>query len=467
MTDGSQSRPLTRVLHRQIHHAYPVAVAGEGVHVIDRTGKRYIDASGGAAVSCLGHGHPAVGAAMKAQIDKLAFAYGQFFTTDAAEQLADTLIADAPAGLSHVYYVSGGSEGVEAALKMARQYFVEKGEPQRKYFIARRQSYHGNTLGALSVGGNAMRRALYAPLLADGMHHIDACYAYRGQQSGETLEAYGLRMADQLEAKIGELGAANVIGFVAEPVVGATLGCVTAAPGYFKRVREICDAHGVLLILDEVMCGMGRTGTLYASEQEGVAPDLCVIAKGLGAGYAAIGAVLLSEKIFDAFSSGSGAFMHGHTYGGHPVALAAGLAVQKAIKEERLLENVQVQGERLERRLRERFGNHHHVGDVRGRGLFWAIELVADRATKTAFDPAAKLHLRIRNEGMARGLMCYPMGGTIDGRSGDHVVLAPPFIADGATIDTIVERLGEAVDTAIDATHAQAQSAVRRSCPAI
>ena len=451
MPHGKAPQPLTRVLQRQIHHTYPIAVAGEGVHVIDRAGQRYIDASGGAAVSCLGHGHPAVGAAMKAQIDTLAFAYGQFFTTEVAEQLAETLIADAPAGLSHVFYVSGGSEGVEAALKMARQYVVEKGEPQRKYFIARHQSYHGNTLGALAVGGNAMRRALYAPLLADGMHHIDACYAYRGQWPDETLESYGRRMADQLEAKIAELGAENVIGFVAEPVVGATLGCVSAAPGYFKRIREICDRHGVLLILDEVMCGMGRTGTLYASEQEGISPDLCVIAKGLGAGYAAIGAVLLSEKIFAAFAAGSGAFMHGHTYGGHPIALAAGLAVQKVIKEENLLDNVLRQGERLERRLRERFANHHCVGDVRGRGLFWAIELVADRATKAAFDPAHKLHARIRNEGMARGLMCYPMGGTIDGRRGDHVVLAPPFICDGATIDTIVERLGEAVDAAIAA----------------
>ena len=446
----------TRILHRQIHHAYPVAVAGEGVHVIDRTGKRYIDASGGAAVSCLGHGHPAIGAAMKAQIDKLAFAYSQFFTTDVAEQLAETLIADAPAGLSHVYYCSGGSEGVEAALKMGRQYFVEKGEPQRQHFIARRQSYHGNTLGALSVGGNAMRRALYAPLLVDSMHHIDACYAYRGQTAGETLEAYGRRMADQLEAKILELGADSVIGFVAEPVVGATLGCVTAAPGYFKRIREICDRYGVLLILDEVMCGMGRTGTLYASEQEGVAPDLVVIAKGLGAGYAAIGAVLLSQKIHDAFASGSGSFMHGHTYMAHPVACAAGLAVQQVIRDDDLLENVRAQGDRLERRLRERFGNHHHVGDVRGRGLFFGVELVADRTTKAAFDPSCKLHARIRDAGMARGLMCYPMAGTIDGRQGDHVVLAPPFIVDGPTIDTIVDRLGEAVDAAIAATDARA-----------
>jgi hypothetical protein len=442
------SLPDTRILHRHIREHYPIAVAGEGIYVIDRAGKRYIDASGGAAVSCLGHGHPDVNAAIKSQIDKIAFAYGHFFSTDVAEELADRLVEDAPAGLGHVFYVSGGSEGVEAALKLARQYFVEKGEPQRTTFIARRQSYHGNTLGALSVGGNAMRRALYAPLLAD-THHIDACYAYRGQQPGESLEAYGRRMADQLEAKLAEVGAGTVMAFVAEPVVGATLGCVTAAPGYFERIREICDKAGILLILDEVMCGMGRTGTLWACEREGIAPDLAVIAKGLGAGYAPIGALLISRTIFQAIADGPGAFMHGHTYGGHALACAAGLAVQKVIVRDNLLANVRAQGERLEGRLKERFANHHHVGDVRGRGLFWAIELVSDRATKAPFEPALRLNQQVKHEGMARGLMCYPMGGTIDGRRGDHVMLAPPFIADGAAIDTIVERLGEAVDAAL------------------
>ncbi len=439
---------MSRILHRQMQTPLPVAVSGAGVYLTDATGKRYIDASGGAAVSCLGHGHPAVTAALQAQAGKLAFAHTSFFTTEVAEELADTLINDAPAGLSHVYYISGGSEGIETALKLARQYWVERGQKQKRYFIARRQSYHGNTLGALAVGGNAWRREQFAPLLIEA-HHIAPCFEYRERQAGESLEAYGRRAADELEAKILELGAENVIGFIAEPVVGATIGAATAAPGYFKRIRDICDRHDVLLILDEVMCGMGRTGTLHASEQEGIAPDIEVIAKGLGGGYQPIGAVLIHEKIIDAIRQGSGFFQHGHTYLGHPVACAAALEVQRVIKRDGLLDNVVAMGRHLDERLRARFGNHHHVGDIRGRGLFQAIELVRDRADKSTFDPALKLHARVKREAMARGLMCYPMGGTIDGLHGDHVLLAPPFISNAAEIDMIVERLGDAVDAAL------------------
>ena len=441
---------MTHILHRQIHHSYPVAVGGEGVEMIDRDGRRYIDASGGAAVSCLGHQHPEVLAAMHAQLDKLAYAHTSFFTSEAAEALADELVACAPGGLGHVYFVSGGSEGIETALKMARQYFVERGEPQRRRFIARRQSYHGNTLGALSVGGNRWRKAPFEPILIES-HHIDPCYAYRHQQPGESIEAYGARAADLLEAKLQELGPETVIAFVAETVVGATLGAVPPAPGYFRRIREICDRYGVLLILDEVMCGMGRTGTLYACEQDGIAPDIAVVAKGLGGGYAPLGAVLAAERLFDAFAEGSGTFLHGHTYIGHPLACSAGLAVQRIVRRDNLLANVKARGTDLERRLKERFGNHHHVGDIRGRGLFQGIELVADRSSREPFDPALKLHARIKAEAMKRGLMVYPQGGTMDGRAGDHVLLAPPFITDAATIDTIVERLGDAVDAAIGA----------------
>jgi adenosylmethionine-8-amino-7-oxononanoate aminotransferase len=438
----------SHILHRAINHTYPVAVGGEGIHIIDATGKRYIDASGGAAVSCLGHGHPDITRAMHEQADKLAFAHTSFFTTEPAEMLADELIAGAPKGISHVYYVSGGSEAIEAALKMARQYHVENGEPQRRHFIARRQSYHGNTVGALSVGGNAWRRQQFAPMLIEA-HHIAPCFEYRDRRPDETPEAYGKRVADELETKILELGTDSVIAFVAEPVVGATLGAVTAAPGYFKRIREICDKYGVLLILDEVMCGMGRTGTLHACEQEGISPDIMTIAKGLGGGYQPIGATLLSQKIFDAFKNGSGFFQHGHTYLGHPMACAAAMAVQQVIKRDRLLENVQKMGVHLMDRLQDRFGNHRHVGDIRGRGLFQAIELVQDRATKATFDPAKKLNARIKQEAMTLGLMCYPMGGTIDGRQGDHVLLAPPFICTKDDIDLIVEKLGDAVDTAL------------------
>jgi adenosylmethionine-8-amino-7-oxononanoate aminotransferase len=439
---------MTHILHRQANSNLPIAVGGKGIELFDSTGRSYIDASGGAAVSCLGHSHPDVIAALHAQLDKLAYAHTSFFTTEVAERLADRLVEDAPAGLDHVYLVSGGSEAVEAALKMARQYFVETGQPQRRHIIARRQSYHGNTLGALATGGNEWRRTQFRPLLIE-THHIDPCYAYRLQETGESNEAYAARAAQALEDKILELGEDQVIAFVAETVVGATAGAVPPVADYLKRIRAICNRYGVLLILDEVMCGMGRTGTLHACEQDGVIPDLMTIAKGLGGGYQPVGAVLLGRHVFEAFSKGSGFFQHGHTYMGHPMAAAAGLAVQEIIRRDNLLADVVEMGDHLQRRLEDRFGNHHHVGDIRGRGLFRGIEFVADRSSKEPFAPGLKLNARIKREAMQRGLMVYPMGGTIDGVRGDHVLLAPPFIVNGEQIDTIVERLGDAVDAAI------------------
>ena len=426
----------------------PVAIGGAGCHVIDAAGKRYLDASGGAAVSCLGHGHPRIIAALQAQAAAMAYAHTGFFTNEPMEKLADLLIEDAPAGIDKVYFVSGGSEATEAALKLARQYFVEIGQPERRHFIARRQSYHGNTLGALAAGGNEWRRRQFSPLLIE-THHIAPCYAYRDQREGENEAAYGRRVADELEAKILELGAQTVIGFIAEPVVGATAGAVAPVPGYFKRIREICDRHGVLLILDEVMCGMGRTGTLHASEQEGIAPDIMMVAKGLGGGYQPIGAMLASAKIIAAIEAGSGAFQHGHTYMGHATACATALAVQQTIREERLLDAVRTRGEDLSAALTERFGNHAHIGNIRGRGLFMGLELVRDRISKQPFDPALKLHARIKTEAMARGLMCYPMGGTIDGRLGDHVLLAPPYIITPEEIGELTDKLGAAIDATL------------------
>lgn len=439
---------MTHILHRQIHATLPVAIGGKGIELFDRDGRAYIDASGGAAVSCLGHSHPDVTAALHAQADKLAYAHTSFFTNERAETLADKLVSGAPQGISHAYFVSGGSEAVEAALKMARQFFVETGKPERRNVIARRQSYHGNTLGALAAGGNEWRRAQFRPLLIN-TYHIEPCYAYHYQEAGESEEAYGLRAAQALEDKILELGPDTVMAFVAEPVVGATAGAVPAVPGYFRRIREICDRYGVLLILDEVMCGMGRTGTLHACEQDGIAPDLMTIAKGLGGGYQPIGAVLLSRRIFDAFAEGSGFFQHGHTYMCHPMACAAALAVQEVIARDDLLANVRAMGAHLSQRLGERFGNHVHIGDIRGRGLFMGVELVEDRSTKAPFDPKLKLNAKIKREAMARGLLVYPAGGTIDGVRGDHVLLAPPFIVDAAAIDAIVERLGDAIDAAV------------------
>ena len=438
----------TRVLHRSLRNTPAVAVRGQGVWIHDSAGRAYLDGSGGAAVSCLGHNHPDVQAALHAQVDALAYAHTSFFTTEVAEKLAARLVADAPAGTSHAYFVSGGSEAVEAALKMARQYFVEIGQPQRRHIIARRQSYHGNTLGALAVGGNAWRRAQFAPLLIE-VEHVSPCYAYRDQHSGETADQYGERLGDELEAAIQRLGPDSVMAFVAEPVVGATSGAVTAVPGYFRRIREVCDRHGVLFIADEVMCGMGRTGTLYAVEQEGVTPDLITIAKGLGGGYQPIGAVMAQQHIVQAMQQGSGFFQHGHTYLGHALACAASLAVQDVIRRDGLLERVRVMGAGLAERLQEALGDHPHVGDIRGRGLFMGVELVRDRATKQTFDPDLALHARIKREAMARGLMVYPMGGTIDGRQGDHVLLAPPFIISEDELDQLTERLTGAIDAAI------------------
>ncbi|MSP81491.1 MAG: aspartate aminotransferase family protein [Alphaproteobacteria bacterium] len=439
---------MSHVLSRNLRVAPPKAVYGEGIHIVDDKGRRYIDACGGAAVSCLGHGDAEVIRAMREQSERLAYVHTSFFTTDAEEDLAAELAGHAPPGLGHAAILSGGSEAVEAALKLARQFALETGQGERGQVIARRQSYHGSTLGALAVGGNMLRREAYAPLLM-AVHHIAPCYAYRERRVDEGDEAYGRRVADELEAKIQEIGPTTVLAFVAETVVGATLGAVPPVPGYFKRVREICDRHGVLLILDEVMCGMGRTGTLHACEQEGVVPDILVMAKGLGAGYQPVGAVLAHDRIVDALRAGSGALQHGQTYMGHPVACAAALAVQRAIRERGLVARVRDLGPRLEAALHDRFGNHPHVGDIRGRGFLQAIELVEDRGTKRPFDPAMTLHARVKRLAMADGLLCYPMGGTIDGRYGDHVVLAPPYIATENELAEIVARLGKAVDAAV------------------
>ncbi|MBL6933693.1 MAG: aspartate aminotransferase family protein [Rhodospirillales bacterium] len=439
---------MSRIFQRQIKAKMPVAVAGDGVYLIDSDGKRYLDASGGAAVSCLGHGDREVIDAIKKQADSMAFAHTGFFTSGPAEDLAEALIADAPDGIEWVYFVSGGSEAIETALKMARQYFTIINQPQRQHIIGRWQSYHGNTLGALSVGGHHKRRMPYQPLLID-THHISPCFAYRGKQDGESNADYGLRVAGELEDKIIELGPETVCAFIAETVVGATLGAVSAVEGYFKRIREICDKYGVLLILDEVMSGMGRTGSLYACEQEGISPDLIVMAKGLGAGYQPIGATMVSDQLFQAFRDGPGFFQHGHTYMGHATACAAALAVQNAIKSRNLLDAVKIQGDFLNKSLIERFGNHHHVGDIRGRGLFRGLELVKDRSTKEPFNPVLKIHARIKALAFADGLVCYPDGGCVDGEKGDHVLLAPPFIISESEIGEVVDKLGRAIDGAL------------------
>ena len=420
---------------------------GDGVHLYDTNGKAYLN-FGDAAVSCLGHGDPHVTQAVKKQVDQVAFAHTGFFTSEPAERLADKLISLAPGELDRVYFVSGGSEAMEAALKLARQYFLEISEPERKRIVARRQSYHGNTLGALATGGNEWRRAQFAPILID-VTHVSPCYAYRGKSEGETDAAYVDRLIGELDAEFQALGPETVMAFVAEPVVGATLGAVGPVGDYFSRVRALCDQYGILLILDEVMCGMGRTGTLFACEQFNVAPDICAIAKGLGGGYQPIGATLCTKNIHDAVLAGSGFFQHGHTYLGHPVACAAGLAVLERLVDDQVLKRVTPAGSHLRQRLRDKLGQHPHVGDIRGVGLFCGVELVADRETKTPLPPDAKIAAKVKSAAFSEGLLCYPMGGTIDGKRGDHILLAPPFVVEDLQLDACVNKLQIAIDRSL------------------
>jgi adenosylmethionine-8-amino-7-oxononanoate aminotransferase len=446
---------MSNIIHRNLRVTPPVAVRGEGIYLFDKSGKKYLDASGGAAVSCVGHSHPDVLAAMHAQIDQLAYAHTGFFTTDVSETLAELLVKTAPEGLNNVYFVSGGSEAMEASLKLARQYFVEIGQPQRTRFIGRRQSYHGNTLGALAVGGNEWRRRQFAPLLADVLR-VSPCYEYRDRKASETQAQYTQRLLQEIEQTIIAAGPETIIGFCAETVGGATSGAVPPTPGYFEGVRALCDRYGILWIADEVMCGMGRCGTLHTVEQEGATPDLLVIAKGLGGGYQPIGAVLAHDRLIDPLRKGSGLFQHGHTYLGHPTASAAALAVQRVIARDNLLANVNTCGALLMQALKDRLGKHEHIGDIRGRGLFLGVEIVRDRETKTSFDPDLKLHAKIKARAFENGLLVYPMGGTIDGRVGDHVLVAPPFIITAQDVVHIADLLTRSISQVLSQEKAMA-----------
>lgn len=439
----------SRVFHRSLKGEIPQAQGGDGAYLRDAQGNQYLDASCGAAVSCLGHSDARIIAAIKHQLDRLAFAHTSFFTNAPAEELAEVLSDKAPGGNWRVYFLSGGSEANEAALKLARQIQVERGQASRDHFIARQQSYHGNTLGALSVSGNPGRKKIYDPILMSNVRHIMPCYAYRHQHDGESDEAFGARAARALEAELADLGAERAIAFIAETVVGSTLGAVPPAPGYFREVRRICDEHGVLMLLDEVMSGMGRTGTLFACEQDGVVPDMIAIAKGLGAGYQPIGALMVREELVQEIEQGSGAFQHGHTYVGHAAACAGALAVQRVFEEDALVERVAEKSPALEAALAERFGDHPHVGDIRGRGFFRGIELVADRASKAPFEPAFGLAGKVKKAAMNNGLICYPDSRTVDGLSGDHVLVAPPFIATDAQFAELADKLLRSIDEAI------------------
>ncbi len=441
---------MSHVFQRYMRKPYPVAVAGDGPYIIDSSGRRYLDAASGAGVSSLGYSDTAVSEAIAAQARQLAYVYNAYFTTEPAERLAEALVEMTPAGLDWVFFGSGGSESIEGALKMALQYHVDNGQPARRTFIARRQSYHGCALGGLSVSGNAIRRMLFEDVLMPAQF-VSPCYAYREQSAGESEADYVARLAKELDETIRHVGPHQVAAFVAEPVVGATNGAVPALPGYFKAVKAVLDRYGILFIADEILTGSGRTGTFLSIEQDGVTPDLVTLGKGLGAGYQPISAILVSGRVFDTIADRRGYFIHGHTYNASATPCAAALAVITQIRERSLLARVQAQGLKLRQALQQRFADHPHVGDIRGRGLLLGLELVRDRVTKATFDAPLMLWAGVQQQAMERGLICYPMGGTADGMNGDHILLAPPFIIDDGHIAEIVDKLSAGLDAALAA----------------
>jgi adenosylmethionine-8-amino-7-oxononanoate aminotransferase len=450
---------MAHLLNRSLHDRYPHAARAEGVHIFDEAGRRYIDGSSGAGVSCLGHGNGEVLEAMREQGARVTFASSVFFATDIAEELADDLVRHAPAGMARASFGCSGSEQVENAMKLARQYHVDTGKPAKRLIVGRRQSYHGMSIATLNVGGHAQRRELYEPMFA-GTYLTEPHFEYRYRRDDEDADGYSRRAADALEETLLALGPENVAAFLCEPVVGATTGCVPGSPVYFERVREICDRHDVLLIFDEIFCGMGRTGTLYACEQDRVVPDMLVLAKGLAGGYQPMSALLINERIYRGVRDGRGYIANGHTYMNHPVGCAAALKVQQILRREGLVERARARGAYLRGCLEKAFADHPHVGDIRGRGLMQALELVEDRESKTPFPPSLNLWSSVMRAALARGLMCYPNQGTADGHRGDHVILAPPYIVSEADCDEMVAILADALDAALPsgATAARARA---------
>ncbi|KAK4550463.1 hypothetical protein LTR36_000042 [Oleoguttula mirabilis] len=431
------------VLHRSLKHDPLRVVSAEGHYLRLSNGQNIFDATGGAAVACLGHGNKRVRQAVMEQMDRVSYCHSLFYGTAAAEGLAKLLTASTDGEMVRAFFISSGSEAVEAALKLARQYHLEQkpSQPERKHFIARQQSYHGTTLGALAVGGHVARREMFEPILSINSSRVSPCFAYRGLRTVlEHESAYVRRLEAELEAEFQRVGPNTVAAFIAEPVVGAALGCVPAAKGYFQAVRRVCDKHGALLIFDEVMCGAGRIGPepterfsnpLHAWQDPliGVAPDIMAMGKGLGAGYMPIAAMLANKKVIEALQHGTGAFSHGQTYQGHPLACQAALEVQRIIADDDLVANVRKQGVLLGSLLREKLSTHPAVGDIRGKGLFWAIEFVSNKATKEPFESTEAVAMGVHELGMQDpyNISIYPGTGTVDGRRGDHVILAPAY----------------------------------------
>ena len=431
---------MSSVFYRNTRKSYPKAVRSSGMYIFDENRKQYLDMSGGAAVSCLGHQHPAVIEALTAQINTMSFAHTTFFSNEPQEKLAALLSSKFSEDGARVYFTSGGSEANETAIKLAWQYWRAKGKNTKQKIISREHSYHGNTYGALSMSGNMFRRRIMGDLLQD-WPRIAPCYSYRLKYEDESNVDYALRAANELEKVILREGADNISAFIAEPVVGASLGVVPAESCYFTRIREICDKYNILLISDEVMCGSGRTGTFFAHEQDAFLPDIVTLAKGIAGGYQPLAATITRAHIHETLSSDNTNFDHGHTYVGHAAACAAGLAVVTTIDEQNLLNRVQSQGDKLQSALVNAFARHPNIGDIRGRGLFRGIEIVADKKTKTPLPDELKVTSRLLQSVMKHGLICYPGGGSVVDNLGSHILLAPPFIVEDEHIELLIEKL--------------------------
>jgi len=446
VTPASHRYPESPVFYRKLGHEYPKIVRGEGCWLIDERGKRYLDAVGGAYVANLGHSNPEIADAMARQARQFGYLSGTMFTHDPVEELARELADTLPGALSKLYFLSSGSEAVEAALKLARQYWVERGRPSKQRIIALAPGYHGSTLLALSVSAREAYKAMFRPWLVD-VHRIPAPYAYRCECGGESASC-PVCSGNVLEAAIRQLGADQVAAFIAEPVGGSSTGGSTPRPEYFARVREICDQHDILFIADEILCGAGRMGTWWAIEPYGVVPDIMTMGKGISGGYAALSAVAAPERIVDVIAQGSGNFMHAQTFSHHPVACAAGVAAMHELKAKGLVERCARMGRVLHERLAP-LAQLPHVGDVRGRGLLAGIEFVEDKASRAPFPRAARFAESFAEAALEAGLTVWPNVGHADGTSGDLAMIAPPFIITDDEIGEIVSRFTSALERTV------------------
>ncbi|CAG8417342.1 unnamed protein product [Penicillium salamii] len=447
---GSISEPA--YLYKNVVHDASISPvkSAKGIYITLENGQQILDATGGAAVSAIGHGVDRVKKAIVAQLDQVEYAHPGFFPNAPAIELADMLVRSTGGKLSRACILGSGSEAVEAAMKLCQQYFAEKSpNSARRNFISRNGSWHGCTLGALALGDLKVRKTQFQSILPTNVSHVSACDKYHGLRDGEDLDAYVARLAQELDDEFQRLGPDTVCAFFLEPMVGTALGCVTAVPGYLQAMRDVCDRYGALLVFDEIMCGMGRTGIMHAWQEEGVVPDVQLVGKGLAAGYGTISGLLVGDRVVNGLREGGGFFVHGQTYQSHPLGCAAAVEVQTIIKENNLVENCRIMGAYLEEQLRLRLGDHPHVWDIRGRGLFWAVELMEDKATKTPFDSKLGLSKRIQTRGLEKGYdMClFAATGAVDGWNGDHFLLAPPYIVDKQDVDEIVNRLVKIIDS--------------------